>query len=106
MTREISLWDIESALRDGHAANEALSTWTRGPDAHDRYRERRDCIERGLATLRRLNEVWPNAKALLAAEARAYDAYVTRDPEPCCSCHLSAPCGFCTSQPDEEAEAA
>lgn len=101
---EIRLQDIDDALSSGARAVDSLSSWVRGPDARDRVRAYADSITRGQAALRALYSTWPRAKALLEASAREYDAYVTRDPgDGGCSCHLCAPCSFCTSDADEEA---
>lgn len=104
MSGEPRLSDIDRGLRAGLAAVEALRTWVRGSEAYrlcdDRERAIKDA-ERALAALER---DWPRAKALLAEAGREYDRYVTQDREPeSCSCHLSAPCGFCMMQVDEEA---
>lgn len=103
----ISLSDIDRGIRAGQAAVDALRTWVRGSEAHricdERERSLRDA-ERALATLER---VWPKAKALLSEAERAYDRYVTEDREPDgCSCHLSAPCSYCTMGADDDAESA
>lgn len=101
----ISLSDIDRGIRAGQAAVDALRTWVKGSEAYricdERERSLRDA-ERALATLAR---VWPKAKTLLGEAERAYDRYVTEDRElDGCSCHLSAPCRYCTMQSDDDAE--
>lgn len=48
-----------------------------------------------------LSDALPRMEALSVEAGKSYDRYVTSD-RGCCSCHLCAPCSFCTSQTDEQ----
>jgi len=97
---DIRLSEIEYGIRSGIAAVEALRTWVKGSEAYRICSEREHALRAAERELDRLSSVWPKAKALIAESERSYDRYVEREPESC-SCHLSAPCRFCTSQSDE-----
>ena len=75
-----------------------------GRNNYDRARDLDRIYSEAMAEQRALSDALPRLKALKAEADRAYDRYVTRGPE-CCSCHISAPCGYCTSQSDEELDA-
>ncbi|MDM8352858.1 hypothetical protein [Brevundimonas diminuta] len=98
---DIRLSEIEYGIRAGIAAVEALRTWVKGSEAYRICSERERALEGAARELDRLSAVWPKARALIAESERSYDRYVERDRE-ACSCHLSAPCSFCTSQSDED----
>lgn len=98
----ISLSDIDSGIRAGLAAVEALRTWVKGAEAYRICSERERALMDAEKALNQLYAVWPKAKALIAESARSYDRYVEREPESC-SCHLSAPCSYCMSQSDDDA---
>lgn len=72
-----------------------------GRDNLDRYRALQRIMKDAMAEYRLLSEALPRLRDLKSAADREYDSYVTRERE-CCSCHISAPCGFCTSQSDED----
>lgn len=95
----ISLNDIDRAIRAGSASLSALRTHIRGSEAYRLCDERERAIRDGEAALSKLSMEWDRIKSVMAATDRAYDRYVTdgRDDEPQgCSCHLSAPCSWCT----------
>ena len=96
-----NIWYAIQALE-----REAQFRWNvGGRDNIDRYRELQDTIKRANAEYSALSTALPRLRDLKTAADRAYDAYVTREPE-CCSCHISAPCGWCTSQTDDEEQSA
>ena len=97
---DVRLSEIEHGIRAGLAAVEALRTWVKGSEAYRICSERERALKDAERTLQRLSAVWPKAQALVADAERAYDRYVEREPESC-SCHLSAPCGYCMSQTDD-----
>lgn len=77
-----------------------------GRDNLDRYRDLQRIMKDAMAEYRLLSEAMPRLRELKSAADREYDRYVTRfeDREPeCCSCHISAPCGFCTRETKDEA---
>lgn len=98
---DIRLSDIEYGIRAGLAAVESLRTWVKGSEAYRVCSERERALKDAERALDRLLAVWPRAQALIAVAETSYDSYVTREPENC-SCHLSAPCGYCTNQDDED----
>lgn len=102
----IDLGMIGDAVTDAVHAAERRRYEARG-GAYDRAKSDHDFATRALAEFRKLQEVWPRAKEALAAQARAYDAYVLSPredgPEEGCSCHINPPCGFCTNQGDPDA---
>jgi hypothetical protein len=62
------------------------------------------CAKRGMEAYTALSRDLPRMRDLLKASEREYDRYVERDRESC-SCHLSAPCSYCTRQCDEDEDA-
>lgn len=102
MSGEVRLSDIEYGIRAGLAAVEALRTWVKGVEAYRICDERERALREAERAMTALEKVWPKAKALIASSEREYDRYVTSEPQGC-SCHLSAPCSFCTMQTDDEA---
>ena len=98
---DIRLSEIEYGIRAGLEAVEALRTWVNGSEAYRICSDRERALKAAERELDRLSSVWPKAKALIAESERSYDRYVERASESC-SCHLSAPCSFCTSQSDED----
>lgn len=100
---DIRLSEIEYGIRAGLAAVESLRTWVKGSEAYRICSEREQALKDAERALDRLSSVWPKAQALIADAERSYDRYVERDPESC-SCHLSAPCSWCISQPDPDAQ--
>lgn len=103
MSDAVRLDDIAYGIRSGLAAVESLRTWVKGVEAYRVCSERERALREAEHALGRLYAVWPKAQALIAQSALEYDRYVEREPESC-SCHLSAPCGYCISQPDESAQ--
>jgi len=94
---DIRLGEIYTALESGLASVESLKTWVRTSEAQRTCDLRERDIRAGRTALAKLQEAWPRIKALAAEAERSYDLYVTRDRlADACSCHLSAPCGFCT----------
>lgn len=98
---DIRLSDIDYGIRAGLVAVESLRTWVKGVEAYRICDERERALRDAERAMNRLSAEWPKASALIEASKREYDRYVTREPESC-SCHLSAPCSYCTSQPDED----
>lgn len=98
---DIRLCEIEYGIRAGLSAVESLRTWVRGSEAYRICSEREQALKNAERALDRLSSVWPKAQALIADAERSYDRYVEREPESC-SCHLSAPCSWCMSQPDPD----
>jgi hypothetical protein len=67
----------------------------------DRIRQQAD------AEYNRLSDAMPRLRSLKDEADRAYDRYVTREPSTDgCSCHLSAPCSYCTREVDEDDDGA
>ena len=96
----ISLNDIYFAI----AALEREADFRRYVGNNSNYERARDLDHlrtSALRSYRELSEAMPRLRALKAEADRSYDRYVTREPEGC-YCHISPPCGFCTSQSDEE----
>lgn len=64
------------------------------------------CIAKdAMSEYHEISKVWSDFQAFKRIKSDAYDQYVTRDREPkydSCSCHLSAPCSYCTRDADEE----
>lgn len=97
--------DIYIALTAAESLAESAVWNAKGCDARDNAKWRRDAIQRGQKAYNRLSAEMPRLRDLKTAADREYDRHVTRfrDEEPQgCSCHISPPCGFCTSQSDEE----
>lgn len=104
---KVNLSDIERGIRSGQSAVESLRTWVKGVESYRICDERERALRDAERAVAELYKVWPKAQALIAESERSYDRYVTRDYEPDgCSCHLSAPCSFCTMQADEDDDSA
>ena len=92
------------AMYDAYNALEREADYRRmvgGRDNYDRAGDL-DRIRRSAeAEYRQLSAALPRLTALGREADRAYDRYVTRQPD-CCSCHLSAPCSFCTNQTGDD----
>lgn len=71
---------------------------------YERARDLDHAYKQAMAEYRQLSDALPRLRSLKDAADREYDRYVTREPESC-SCHISAPCGYCTSQSDEDEDA-
>lgn len=72
---------------------------------YDRARDLRRTAAEAMKDYSALSQNWDRIKALSYEAERAYDAHVTRPPredDGGCSCHLNAPCGWCTRQVDED----
>lgn len=72
-----------------------------GRDNLDRYRDLQSIMREAMAEYRALSDALPRLRDLKAAADREYDSYVTRERE-CCSCQISAPCGYCTRETEDE----
>jgi ABC-type transporter lipoprotein component MlaA len=96
---------IEALKREAERAS-----WNaQGVEQRDRARDMKRTADDASREYSALSAAMPRLRDLSAAADREYDRHVTRVPEPeadCCSCHLSAPCSFCTREADEEADAA
>jgi hypothetical protein len=108
---DISIWAIESALNIAERSVEYRRQNARGVDAWASVRQDERIVADARREFSKLSAAWPRAKTLMHEADRAYDLRVTsrgqvfdedREPESC-SCHINPPCGFCTSQADEEA---
>ena len=89
-----------SAIYDAITAleREANFRWNvGGSENFERYRDLNRMMKLALVEYRQLSDALPRLRALKVEADRQYDRYVTRQPE-CCSCHISAPCGFCTRE--------
>jgi hypothetical protein len=113
MATDINLNVIDSALSDLARAAETIRYTARGADAYDRARWMEQNAREAQKELSKLSALWPRIRGMLADADRAYDAYVTSprrdygdDERTGCSCHLSAPCSFCTSQSDDDEDEA
>ena len=96
-----SLWDLECAVSNARAYANRLYNTARGIDDYDRAREAEGVAQRGESAMRQLSSAWNEIKSTMAARDRAYDQYVTSRQE-CCSCHISAPCGYCIEKSEED----
>lgn len=86
---------------------ERLSWNAQGIEQRDRARDLARTAKEAAAEYRILSEAMPRLQALKSEADRQYDSYVTRprfEDEGGCSCHISAPCSFCTRQTDDEDE--
>lgn len=92
-----AIYDAISSLE-----REANFRWNVGGRGNlDRYRDLQRTMRDAMTEYQALSEALPRLRALKVAADREYDRYVTREPE-CCSCHISAPCGYCTRQTEDE----
>ncbi len=102
----IRLGDIDDAIHAARSMVSRMSYNARGYEERDLASGYQASISRGEAALRQLYEVWSEFKNYQSQRSRSYDAYVTSPRDDygnrCCSCHISAPCGFCVSQPEDE----
>lgn len=91
-----AIYDAISSLE-----SEANFRWNVGGRVNlERYRDLQRVIRNAMAEYRALSEALPRLRDLKAAADREYDRYVTRGPDGC-SCHLSAPCGYCTRETED-----
>lgn len=91
------IWSAISYARKGAE----LMKERRGVDAYERGRDMERSAAEAEAVLRKIDSLLPRLLDLKADADRAYDRFVTNYVPEGCSCHLSAPCSFCTSQPEE-----
>ena len=92
-----AIWDAIEALE-----READFRWNVGGSGNfERYRDLKRDAKRAMVEYRQLSEALPRLRGLMAEADRQYDHYVTREPV-CCSCHISAPCSFCTCEDTEQ----
>lgn len=91
-----AIYDAISSLE-----SEANYRWNVGGRNNlDRYRDLQRIMRKAMAEYRALSEALPRLRDLKAAADREYDRYVTHEPEGC-SCHLSAPCSYCTRETED-----
>lgn len=95
-----SLYDLEAAVRNARRYAMHLHDTAKRADDYDRARESTRIAQQGEQAMRQLSSMWSEIKSLMAARDRAYDQYVTSRQE-CCSCHITAPCSYCTDQSEE-----
>jgi len=114
MTESINLNVIDSAVRAAARMADRVSYEARpNSDAYQQAKHDTHTAREAEKELAKLSRVWPRIQALLASADREYDRFVTRgrdyedDERTGCSCHLSAPCSFCTrdADTDDESEA-
>lgn len=91
----ISMLDREASFRRNAGGNAN----------YERARDIERIAKDAMAEYCRLSDALPRLRALKAEADRDYDRYVTREPDGC-SCHINPPCGYCTSQSEDEGEAA
>lgn len=102
MARErIDTSAIWNAIHDARRGAELMKE-RRGIDAYERGRDMERSAAQAEAVMRKIDELLPRLLDLKADADRAYDRYVTSYVPDCCSCHISAPCSFCTSEPEED----
>lgn len=97
------LWDIDMAVRNARLYANRLYNTARNAYDYDNARDAERIASQGEAALRLLSSSWSEIKSMFAERDRAYDRYVTRDRE-CCSCHICAPCSYCTSKTEDEGD--
>lgn len=95
------LWSIDLAVRNARRYANHLYNNAKRADDYDYAKDADRVASAGERELRKLLEAWSEIKSLKASRERAYDEYVTNPPE-CCSCHISAPCSYCTREIDED----
>ena len=98
---DVRLDRIASAIDSLERAANHLSNYAKGWRDYDRIKEMHATAAEANQEYQKLVQAWPRAKSLVDEAARSYDRYVTREPEGC-TCHISPPCSYCTSQTDED----
>jgi len=93
-----------SSIYDALSMLDREAGFRRNCGGNSNYERARD-IERtakdAMAEFHRLSDAMPRLRALKREADREYDQYVTRGPEGC-SCHINPPCGYCTSQSEDD----
>lgn len=90
--------EIYYAINSLDQAAERIS-YLGGVDNYDRAKELRRVAREAMLQYNAISAALPRLRALESAASREYDSYVTRNREPeSCTCFLSAPCSFCTSE--------
>ncbi|WP_458788947.1 hypothetical protein [Dyella jiangningensis] len=95
------LWPIEMAVQNARRYAKRLYNTAKRADDYDAAKDAERIATAGESELRKLSIAWNEIKSLKASRDRAYDEYVTNQHE-CCSCHISAPCSYCTRELDED----
>lgn len=95
------LYRIQDAVHNARRYANRLYNTAHGVDDYDNAREAERVAQMAEVEMRKLTDMWPEIKSMKSSAEHAYDAYVTYIPD-CCSCHLVAPCGYCTREVDEE----
>ncbi len=91
---EVSASELDYALSALRRAANIMDNTNR----FDFAREFRMAARDAQKELDRLNSALPELMSLKRSADRAYDIRVTTEREPeCCSCHINAPCTYCTS---------
>lgn len=90
--------EIYYAINSLDQAAERIS-YLGGVDNYDRAKEMRRVAGEAMRQYQAIADALPRLRALDAEASRQYDRYVTspREPEGC-SCHLMAPCSYCTRE--------
>ncbi|GGA00199.1 hypothetical protein GCM10011408_21350 [Dyella caseinilytica] len=95
------LWPIQRAVDNARRYANHLYNNARRADDYDHAKDAERVASEGESALRKLSEQYSDLRSLKASSERAYDEYVANGRD-CCSCHINAPCGYCTRQSDEE----
>lgn len=110
MAADINLWPIFSAVSAAARMADRISYDARpNSDAYQQAKNDAAVARQAESELAKLSANWSRIQSLLASSEREYDRYVTRgggyadDERTGCSCHLSAPCSYCTRDADAEA---
>lgn|SRR3546814_661452 len=91
------------AINELERAAESIS-YIPGRNNWERSRDMKRVASEAMAQYNALSAALPRLRDLNAAAEREYDRYATRMPEmDGCSCHLSAPCSYCTRDIKDEA---
>lgn len=90
--------EIYYAINSLDQAAERIS-YLGGVDNYDRAKEMRRVAGEAMRQYQAIADALPRLRALDAEASRQYDRYVTSSREPeGCSCHLMAPCSYCTRE--------
>lgn len=90
--------EIYYAINSLDQAAERIS-YLGGVDNYDRSKEMRRTAREAMLQYNAIAAALPRLRALESEASRQYDRYVTSEREPDgCSCHLMAPCSYCTRE--------
>lgn len=94
--------DIYDALRVAERLAEFQYRHARHSDDYQEARDNAATARRGMAAYDRVASGMPRMQALEKAADDAYDRYVEDPSSWGCSCHISAPCSYCTREVADE----